>query len=216
VDDCIAASIRDWLAAIGTAAAAILALYIGVIRERLRRPQLSLHFERGTSDTIVVGGVERLTEDSSDVAYLRLRVRNRSGRVTAEDVEVTITGARELQLEGPQVVRLDGLPLGFSNTAPTATRMHVSPGGERHVDLAHIELDRRRQFERAVWIDVHPRPADRQLASMGHGVLELELTVTARDVDAVRHVLELRFTGEATDDGTLWDRLQVTNFRMLK
>jgi hypothetical protein len=45
---------REWLTAIGTAEAAILALYIGVIREHLRRPQLSLLFDRGTSDTALV------------------------------------------------------------------------------------------------------------------------------------------------------------------
>jgi hypothetical protein len=76
---------------------------------------------------------------------------------------VTITDAREPDVQD-QVVRLDGLPLAFSNSVPMATRMHVSPGAERHLDLAYINFDGQHD-ERPIWIGVHGRstcPRQRQ------------------------------------------------------
>jgi hypothetical protein len=214
----------DVAATVGTLLALGVAVYVGVLRDYVRRPKLSLTFAAGSSDTIVVtaqrivGGARagRSIVQTIDfpAAYLRIRVRN-GGEVTAEDVEVTISDAREQDIED-QIVRLDGLPLVFSNTVPNATRMHVSPGGTRHLDIAHVDFDGQ-HAERPVWIDIHPRPADRRLASMGEGTLELELTVTARNVEAVRYALKLHFTGDNADTSidTIWDRLRVEDFRRL-
>jgi len=220
--------VLDWFTAIGTVGAVLVALYIGVIRDLLRRPRLSLAFEPGTSDAIVIRAERQeslgiyATEGMAtvpirfDVARLRLRVANGSGHLAAEDVEVTVTGARELNRPGQQLLRIDGQSLSFSNSSPIATRMTVSPGGERHVDLAHLEFEPKIKAERQqrVTIDVHPGPAAIEQRSLAEGALELELTVTARNADAVRHVLEIHFDGN-DDPETIWQHLTVKNLRKL-
>jgi hypothetical protein len=124
------------------------------------------------------------------------------GRVAAEDVEVIVTGARETKLEDPQLLRIEGLPLEFSNAVPTATRMHISPGAMRRVNLAHIDLDRPSDAERPVWIDARgahrrarpPRgPFGRRRRSptvLSHGRPEADLRVDG-DRAAVGRFLDL-------------------------
>jgi hypothetical protein len=222
-DEATASAVSDWLTAVGTVGATLAAVYVGVIRDRLRRPTLSLSFEPGTSDAILIRAF-RVTEDSPevldydeiDVAYLRLRVRNRAGRLAAEDVEVIVTGAREIGTQH-QTLRIDGQPLAFSNSHPTATRMTVAPGGERHVDLVHVTVGTIVDaLERRVPLNVHPGPADYQQRSVGPGVLELELTVTARNADAVRYVLELHVAEGRLRAADVWQRVRIENLRRLR
>ena len=225
-------SFLDWATAVGTVGAVLTALYVGVGRAYRRQPKLSLIFYPDTSDTIVVRAVELMPDtltggrtpqvmDDYESAYLRLRVRNKAGRDTAEDVEVTITDAHERGVSN-QIVRLDGLPLRYSNSAPPATSKRVAPGSDRHVDLAHIDFSGR-PMDRPVWIDIHPRPLDSKLSSIGEGSLDLELTVTARNLDSVRYNATLRFTGQPPGDwgrlrlegdaSGVWDRLRLEGLR---
>ena len=147
-------------------------------REGLRRPKLSLDLKSGTSDSRIVRGLTHTGEEFSS-AYLHLRACNKRGRVAAEDVEAIVTGARETKLEDPQLLRIEGLPLEFSNAVPTATRMHISPGAMRRVNLAHIDLDRPSDAERPVWIDARgdhrrarpPTWAVRSPATLAHRAL---------------------------------------------
>jgi len=68
--------VREWLTAIGTVLAVFAAVYVGVIRDRLRRPSLTLAFDPETSDRVVV---EVGAYGPPDVAYVRLRVLPSAG-----------------------------------------------------------------------------------------------------------------------------------------
>ena len=83
-------TIRDWLIAAGTVGATMAAVYIGVIRERLRLPKLSLEYSPHTEDAVVVG-----TVGGSESAFVRLRVVAARNKKAAEDVEVMILDAAE-------------------------------------------------------------------------------------------------------------------------
>jgi hypothetical protein len=218
-----ASSTLDWITALGTLGAVGASVYVGVLRDRLRRPSLSLAFQRGSSDAIItrasearkVGGlVDEIV--GYQEAYLRLRVLNKRKRMAAEDAEVTITALREIAPDpshGGGNLRIDGQSLAFSNSVPKTTRMTVAPGGERHVDLAHVSLAEHRvdRAEIAVW----PGPPEMSQRSIVRGSIELELTVTARNADAVRYLLELHFGGVPADRATIWDELRIENFRKL-
>jgi hypothetical protein len=202
--------VAAWLTAVGTVGATWAALYVGAIRDWWRRPKLTLLFDHGTSDAVEVG-----TTTSLFAAYVRLRVRNETGKATAEDVEVIISGASELGGK-PREVDLDGRLLTYSNTEPPAVRLHLPPGGERHVDLAYVlftKLGMLPGTNRPVVIKVHPLPAETRLASMTPGRLEMELTVAARNVDAARYMLELAFEPDDASDKSVIDHLQVNNLR---
>jgi hypothetical protein len=219
-----ASSTLDWITALGTLGAVGVSVYVGVLREQLRRPSLSLAFQPDSSDAMITRAprttrtVRDLTDEREDdeEAYLRLRVLNKRKRMAAEDAEVTITGVREITTEpgrGGGDLRIDGQSLVFSNSVPETTKMTVSPGGVRRVDVAHASLSDRRKYraEIAVW----PRPPDRGQRSIFGGAVELELTVTARNADAVRYVLELHFSGRPVDRANIWEELRIKNFRKL-
>src|SRR4029453_5970728 len=77
----------------------------------------------------------RREDEGSDVAYVRLRVANRGGRDTADDVVVMATAPRQW---GDAETRPIGLPLAWSGSRPPLTVASVHPGSERHVDLLHF------------------------------------------------------------------------------
>jgi hypothetical protein len=198
---------------VGTIGATTAAIYYGGIREWRRRPKLTLKFELGTADAVEVP----TTKEGELAAFLRLRVRNESGRATADDVEVTISSAREMG-DKPREVDLDGRLLPYSNTDPPVVRLHLPPGAERHVDLAYVLFTAQGLLPgttRPVVFAVHPRPVDERLASMTEGGLNLELTIAARNVDAVRFGLELHFAGDVDEDRKIIERLQIRGLRGL-
>jgi hypothetical protein len=92
---------------VGGLVAALVALYIGVVRDRWRRPSLSLHLKPG--DLVSLG-----THGTPIAQYARLRVRNKRGRRSAQNVEVLVTAFRCL---GDPVGRppVDTLPLIWSS-----------------------------------------------------------------------------------------------------
>jgi hypothetical protein len=79
--------VLDWLAAVGTMLAAIVAVWVGVLRVRLVRPRLSIDDP---------GGVEVVThygESAHTYRRTRLLVTNR-GKSVAEDVEILLSARR--------------------------------------------------------------------------------------------------------------------------
>ena len=90
--------VREWFIAAGTVGATVVALYIGVLRERWRRPELSLEYHGPNGgDALVVGVVEGNPNELAKAAYARLRVIAAEHRSAAEDVEVMILSAKELR-----------------------------------------------------------------------------------------------------------------------
>ena len=122
-----AQSIREWAIAVGTVGATVVAVYVGVLREWRRRPRLSLEYGgQRTGDAVVV----LIGPLRGQAAYVRLRVAAATRRSAAEDVEVMILAAREIEpREGyppnPDPIAIDGQLLVWSNT--NATRLTIPP-----------------------------------------------------------------------------------------
>ena len=72
--------------AIGTIGAVAYALFRDLIVTPRRRPKLNLRFDPTGNDRVVVG-----TAAGSEAAHVRLRVGNRAGKDTADNVVVMLT-----------------------------------------------------------------------------------------------------------------------------
>jgi hypothetical protein len=122
--------LREWLIAVGTVGATVVALYLGVVRDQWRRPNLSLEYGGPTTgDAVVVRA--RPPHLHTDVAYVRLRVVPAKRRAAAEDVEVMILGAREIEPRqgyppSADDITIDGQLRVWSNAA--TTRLMIPPG----------------------------------------------------------------------------------------
>jgi hypothetical protein len=114
------------------------ALYRDLIFSTRRRPRLDLKFDGTGADQVIVP-----TQGGGSAAYVRLRVTNKKGKDTADDVQVQVAERREQ--DGSSEPTPIGLPLIWSGTYPPATDAPVHPGFERYIDLLHVD-----------W----PRPAD--------------------------------------------------------
>lgn len=156
--------------AVGTIATVVYALFRDVVVVPRRRPKLDLRLdERGNDD-------------------VRLRVGNRPGKDTADDVVVIVTDLR--RLDGPEHASppsLVGLPLTWSGTSPSLTVASVHPGSERHVDLVHAGRGELR-------LALNPQPTgSRDL--LDSGTYEISIEIRARNADAIRYVIPLSWDG---------------------
>ena len=180
--------------AICTIGAVAYALFRDLVVTPRRRPKLELRFDRGGNDQIIVE-----TEEGSEAAYARLRVANRGGRDTADDVVVMVTELRRVE---DSETRPIGLPLAWSGSQPPLTVASVHPGSERHVDLLH--------FSEAVpvQLDLAPKPTG------GRGVLEagayeISVEVRARNADAICYAVPVTWDGEWSGKDAMWEHLLV-------
>jgi hypothetical protein len=89
-------AIREWLIALGTVGATVVALYVGVLRDRFRRPSLDVSFDPADSRDLQVVGmrIDSHPKGGTRAAYARLKVTNRTGRNTAEEVQVLVERVR--------------------------------------------------------------------------------------------------------------------------
>jgi hypothetical protein len=211
----ILASFLDWLTGVGTAVAAIaaawaawIALYVGVIAVRRRRPSLSLVDPLLGRELVVVG-----TTDGTDSAWVRCAVRNEEGKDAAEDAEVAIMGIREIRpREGhppwTEVPALAGLALAWSATGGES-RAHIPPGGERIIDVAAVYRAESASGLGPLVIQTAFQHADRDRAqALKSGEVALCLAITARNADPVR--VEIRLAYDGTWGASVWDHLHVT------
>jgi hypothetical protein len=191
----IATTATDWLTAIGTVLAVVVALGLqGWItwREHRRRPKVSLSFDRFAY---------AWEGHDPQIRYLRLAVTNADGKHAADDVEVL-------------VLKIDGGPVGsgivdrwFANSAlrwpnlrkHDLPRVTVPPGASRYVDLgawapSPVAQDHRFLFELA--LDMKPLSEAHILEP---GTYDIELAVGPRNADSTRWNVHLSF-GNAADD----------------
>ena len=180
--------------AIGTIGAVAYALFRDLVVTPRRRPKLELRFDRSGNDQIIVE-----TEEGSEAAYVRLRVANRGGRDTADDVVVMVTELRQLE---DSETRPIGLPLAWSGSRPPLTVASVHPGSERHVDLLHFS-------EAApVQLDLTPKPTGSR-GVLEAGEYEISVEVRARNADAICYVIPVSWDGEWSGKAAIWDHLRV-------
>jgi hypothetical protein len=193
-----AASALDWIAAIGgtvAAIGAIVAAWLGirrVLREKAMTPEPTMSFGEDPAAT-EWAPVFRCGHRS---LWLRFTVANPPGKSTAREVQVLVTHVEkprdreELVPGGPlrwtdlRIPTVD-LPAGISRMVDVAT-VHL-PEGEKttklHLQTTLAEGDERNELE--------------------PGAYELELAVTAQDVDAVFYNTTLSF--ENTWENDPWE-----------
>jgi hypothetical protein len=194
--------------AIGTIGAVAYALFRDLVVTPRRRPKLDLHFDRGGNDQVVVG-----SDEGFDAAYVRLRVSNRGGRDTADDVVVMVTEVRSVE---DSETRPIGLPLAWSGSSPPLTVGTVHPGSERHIDLLHVdwpaedELDIARKWSETVpvQLDLAPKPAGSR-GVLEAGAYEISVEVRARNADAIRYTIPVSWDGKWSGKAAMWDHLLV-------
>ena len=204
----------EWVGALATVAAVVLALALALgqaVSARRRRPQLSLAFDPG-SELDFIRGVGLGSGGESH--WLRLRVRNKRGKRSADDVEVLLVSVAG----GPahsivHATPLDVTPLRWSTTTDRdcrpLTRLTVPPGLERHVDLLALrEPDemfspKPGQTSAIAVLQVWPEPADRRHWLGGKDCYVITLAVAARDADARFYELRLDW------DGLWWDAIGI-------
>jgi hypothetical protein len=198
--------------AIGTIGAVAYALFRDVVVTPRRRPKLDLLFDPAGNDQVIVG-----TERGFDAACVRLRVANRPGKDTADDVVVMVTDFRRLpDSETTDETRPIGLPLTWSGSSPPLTVASVHPGSHRHIDLLHVdcpagdENDLARQWSGTVaaQLDLTPKPAGGRDA-LDSGSYEISVEVRARNADAVRYAVPVHWDGDWSGKDTMWEHLRV-------
>ena len=215
-DPLLGSAVDTWATvavAIGTIGAVGYALFRDLIVTPRRRPKLDLRFDATGNDQVVVG-----TAGGFEAACVRLRVTNRGGRDTADDVVVMVSESRLLagSEETTAEVTPIELPLTWSGSDPPLTVASVHPGSERHVDLLHVdwpgrdETDIAREWTDAVplQLDLAPKPAGGQDV-LRSGKYEIAVEVRARNADAIRYAIPVAWDGEWSGKAAIWDHLRV-------
>lgn len=198
------------LTALGTVGAVIAALYIGVFRDYIRRPKLSLTYDPTTTDLVIVDTNLPFT-DLPQVAYARLKVIVIGGRNPAEDVQAIVLGADELeQHEGSpartDALAVDGQLLTWSETDELTT-LTIPPTVWRHIDLLSIRREQQilwagtaRHFDRRpLIIEVSPKPTDFRFFVLSR-TSQLDLVITARNADPQTYRVTVTYDGDWGDD----------------
>jgi hypothetical protein len=172
------------------------ALYRDLIFATRRRPRLNLEFDGTGADQVVVP-----TLGGGEAAYVRLRVTNKKGKDTADDVQVQVTERRAQ--DGSSEPTPIGLPLIWSGTHPPTTDAPVHPGFERYIDFLHVDWPRpadelavanKHTKAEPALLSVHPQPAGEQHV-LGAGRYEILLEVVARNADASRYTVAVEWDG---------------------
>jgi hypothetical protein len=196
--------------AIGTIGAVAYALFRDLVVTPRRRPKLDLRFDTAGNDQVIVG-----TAAGRDAAYVRLRVANRAGKDTADDVVVMVTEFRrdaESEAAVAETTTL-GLPLTWSGSSPPLTVASVHPGSERHVDLLHVDCVERNATE--IHLDVTPKPPGGRDV-LEAGAYEISVEIRARNADAIRYAIPVSWDGESTGTAAIWDHLRVQSPRNVR
>jgi len=216
LDAILGSAVDTWATvavAIGTIGAVVYALFRDLFVTPRRRPKLDLRFDLTGSDRVIVG-----TAGGTEAAQVRLRVANREGKDTADDVVVMVTEV-EWPADSGQATpdaRPIGLPLTWSGSSPPLTVASVHPGSERHIDLLHVDWPARDEAEIArrwtepvpLQLDLTPKPAGGQ-DRLEPGAYEVSIEVRARNADAIRYAVPVSWDGRWSGKAAIWDHLHV-------
>jgi hypothetical protein len=197
------ASLTDWLTAIGTVAAVVVALgaYFSVwVRRRIRRPLLSLAHDADHSE------IEHNPLLEVSVPYIRLRIANGPKKEPANDVQILVEEiVRLLDGEPAYPIYLANPALGWTNAVDDSIRMSIPPGTQRYVDLGYILFDGdAMRFALAVV----PQPAQgRHVPEPGDYLISL--AVAGRNADARFWEVSFSLDSEWPGDD-LWEHIRIS------
>lgn len=198
-----------WVEAIGTVAASIVALALGLgLADWWKRPKLSLHSDPyDVSDRVVT-----TTVAGEFAAYLRLRVRN-DGRSSARGVQVAIVSVETWPDNTRRWIRgkpeLDGRPLTWAND-PRATA-DIPAGVERYLDVVWIPRRWQEQGQMPLVLSIQlPHPANNAQV-LGPGGWRLRLQVSGDNIPATPYEIQVTFDGywPADPPHRIWDAVAV-------
>lgn len=215
-----ASALASWTAvgAVGSAVAALIAIYLGAVQGWWRRPKLKVHKPRKDRELIIVPATLDTTK-TQDSAWVRFRVSAANRKEAAEDVEVMILRVSEVEpREGSSLPTssgpaLAGLSLRWTDT--DIARTHIPAGAERIFNLAAVFRSQTTDESGPLVIQTASRvPLDGgKVFSL---TTDVELAVTARNAGARKYRVQVRFDGKwgsATND--IWQHLKVEDLTQL-
>jgi hypothetical protein len=216
---------RTWAAVAGamaTSAAVLLALYRETFREWRLRPKLALAFAGPPFDAITVS-IPYAPHPGRHVPthWLRLEVSNAKGRRSARDVQVLLTAVHRIEDLEKRWHPLDTVALIWSNQDQPRATIDFPPATSRRIDVASLEwpagrLQMPEEGGGGCWakLQVIPTPSsDRD--HLDPGLYQLELALTAWDVDAVRYTVNLNFDGTWMSGSSVWSHFRLENLKRL-
>lgn len=191
-------------AAVGTLLAVVVALYSTTWRDWRRRPELSLDFANETEKRGLMFSYDgRDDDDDAFVFLITLRVTNRQGRRTADDVEVLLS-AWWTGEDGDPYQTLDHRPLPYVDTVRDGahvTQLSIPAGVSRRVEFLKLGpaaalrvvlgQDWVSQTKPGAIFAAPPYGEDYDHWVHDHLPYRVQLIVTARDIDAVSYTTTL-------------------------
>jgi hypothetical protein len=194
----VSSEVRDWLTAIGTVGAVIVAVASAWWVERrahARRPKLSLAFDRESgvhTETVTALHPDGTPAAHWPAAHLRFEVTNARGKDAADDVEVLLTAVRIVEHDLVRVIEIS-FP-GFQWTHHQTTRLMIPPGVTRSVDICRVHENAPvgSGYGGQLELAVLPEPGDGR-HKLAPGKYELVLALAARNADAVEIIVDLVF-----------------------
>ncbi|HVP76810.1 MAG TPA: hypothetical protein VMV04_02845, partial [Thermodesulfobacteriota bacterium] len=204
--------ITDWLTAIGTIGASVVALFIAIFHERLRalfwHPKLVIRYENKSPDVSLIPVTNQKTGAKAKCYYFRLRIYN-EGKSSAEIIEVFIEEIHRRQADGKFELWQEFIPLNLVwSHYGQPYFLRIPPNVYKHCDLGNIlEPSERQNFPE----HVHPQinvPQDKTMMCLGlitlpntgsyllvPGVYRIVLVAVAANAGIVRRTIEVNLTG---------------------
>ncbi len=179
------------LTAVGTVGAVIVALCLGPLRDRRRRPVLRLH-----PGVVQVFNRDRQFAGSHAVAVATIRVSNRRGRDAATAVQVFVQSV---------AVSADSVPLAIKPlmwTQSRAAELDIGPGSIFDLDFLRVTRMGNEGEKRAVLVFADTSegapfflPPTAEHDQLPGGEYRFTLSVRGRNVDAIIWTVTATFDG---------------------
>jgi hypothetical protein len=210
----------DWLTAIGTLAAVVVALLLAIFHEHLRalcwHPALELLYEHQPPDSHLTTLTNRQTGVQAACYYFRIRVRN-GGNARAKNVEVFVEEVSHRRADGVFQRQEDFLPLNLLWSHYGQPYFpSIPPGVYKHCDFGHVvDPSLRNKFPRedherlgrlgmqpsqtALCLELVVRPnTGTHLILPGPEPYRFVVVAAAANARLVRRTIEVKLTGQWT------------------
>jgi len=199
--------LAEWVAALGSIAVAVVAVFQEWIKRRVYRPKLRLDARvcRPAAEKF------RWDEQQVDVYYFRLEITNEGNR-EARDLQVYVASVRRLRQDGnyEAVDRFSPMNLVWTHTPRSPTLPLLLPAmPPRYCDLAHISNPRMKAqtHEQLPGVDLDDAVLALELEVqanslaylLGPGTYELSLKLAASNHPPTDYALEVKFLGKWFD-----------------
>ena len=198
----------DVLAAIGTIAAVIVAIFNESFWNWYRRPKLDMSIRLRSPDCYKTLFVNKTIRERIERYSFRLAVTNR-GRKRADDAEIYVA---ELSKKGDDgtFYRFQGFPpMDLMWSHVQRPFQSIAPGMTRHCDLGHIDGPatgpEAMEFDldhTATFVFDLEAPLHASGATLGTGTYHAKVFLGAANMTSRKHVIEIVFTGEWIEEET--------------